>query len=216
MPKRSLLLLLATLLSTPAHAVSITVGWWDNTVPGGVHQIYTQPSFTPFTLNNQNFGPTFWGVLSAGLFDGGWYESAINNVFSTTTGTARIYTTFSGVTVTGDNPITFPTLFQRSENTLPGWTLVEQVFICGAGQLFCDNYINPVGTLIGNDFFTGGRTGNDYMTLTGIAPGQPFNITEVFHIVSSGADAHLAGAILVDPVASVPVPGPVVGAGLPA
>jgi hypothetical protein len=38
-------------------------------------------------------------------------------------------------------------------------------------------------------------------------------ITEVFNITSNAANAHLAGAILVDPAA--PVPGPVVGAGLP-
>jgi hypothetical protein len=33
--------------------------------------------------------------------------------------------------------------------------------------------------------------------------------------VSDSPSAHLAGAILVDPAGSVPVPGPVVGAGLP-
>jgi len=44
-------------------------------------------------------------------------------------------------------------------------------------------------------------------------PSQPFSITEVFHIVSTEANAHLAGAILVEPVA--PMLGPVVGAGLP-
>jgi hypothetical protein len=54
-------------------------------------------------------------------------------------------------------------------------------------------------------------------TLTGISPGQPFTITEVFHIVNDGTECcHLAGAILVDPAATVaPVPGPIVGAGLP-
>jgi hypothetical protein len=54
------------------------------------------------------------------------------------------------------------------------------------------------------------------LTLSGIAPGQPFNITEVFHLVSDGPGAHLAEAILVDPAATVaPVPGPIAGAGLP-
>ncbi len=51
--------------------------------------------------------------------------------------------------------------------------------------------------------------------LSGIVPGQSFNITNVFHIVSNGPGAHLAEAILVGPAGSVPVPGPVVGAGLP-
>jgi hypothetical protein len=80
--------------------------------------------------------------------------------------------------------------------------------------MFCYNYIVGGGTLIGADYFANGRLATDFPTLTGIAPGQPF-IIEVFHLVSNGAGAHLAGAILVDPVAFVPVPGPVVGAGLP-
>jgi hypothetical protein len=102
--------------------------------------------------------------------------------------------------------------FQRNEDPLPGWTLVEQVFVCGA-VLFCDNYIVGGGTPVGSRYFAHGQLATDFTTLTGIAPGQPFNITEVFHLVSDGAGAHLAGAILVDPIA--PVPGPVVGAGLP-
>jgi hypothetical protein len=42
---------------------------------------------------------------------------------------------------------------------------------------------------------------------------SPWRILEVFNITSTAANAHLAGAILVDPFA--PVPGPIVGAGLP-
>ena len=213
MLKRSLLLLLATLLTTPAHAVSITVGWWDNAVGGGVTPIYSQNSGNLFTLNGQWFGPTFAGVLSALETPNGYYESAINNIFATNVGTGRIYTTFSGVMVTGNNPVTLPTIFQRTEDVLPGWTLVEQVFLCANGALFCDNYVVGGGTLVGADAFVNGQLRTDFLTLSGIMPGQPFNITEVFHIVSDGPGAHLAGAILVDPVA--PVPGPVVGAGLP-
>ena len=41
-------------------------------------------------------------------------------------------------------------LIQRNEDALPGWTLVEQVFICGS-VMFCDNYIIGGGTLIGAD-----------------------------------------------------------------
>jgi hypothetical protein len=202
---------LAVAASSAAHAVSITVGWWDNVVGGGVTPIYSQNSGNLFTLN-QMYGPTFGGVLSALVTPDGYFESAINNIFATNVGTGRIYTTFSGV-VTNGNDLTLPTIFQRTEDHLPGWTLVEQAFICADGVLFCDNYIVGGGTLIGYRFFTKGQLGTDFLTLTGIAPGQPFNITEVFHLVSDGPGAHLAGAILVDPVASVP--GPVVGAGLP-
>jgi len=210
--KRSLLLLLAMLLTTPAHAVSITVGWWDHAVGGGVTPIYSQNSGNLFTIQGNILGPTFGGVLSAVLTPNGYYESAINNIFASNVSTGRIYTTFSGVTVTGNNPLTLPTIFQRTEDALPGWTLVEQVFICG-NVMFCDNYIVGGGTGIGADDFVNGQLRTDFLTLSGIMPGQPFNITEVFHIVSDGPGAHLAGAILVDPAASVP--GPVVGAGLP-
>jgi hypothetical protein len=55
-----------------------------------------------------------------------------------------------------------------------------------------------------------------FLDLSAIVPGNPFSITEVFHIVSDGVNpAHLAGAIWVDPAGSVPVPGPIAGAGLP-
>ena len=74
---------------------------------------------------------------------------------------------------------------------MPGWTLVEQVFICG-NVMFCDNYITGGGTPIGADAFVNGQLRTDFLTLSGIAPGQPFNITEVFHIVSDGPGAHLA------------------------
>jgi hypothetical protein len=212
---KKLLLAAALAVAAPsaANAVSITVGWWDNGVVGGVHQIYTQNGTGLFTIQGNIFGPTFGGVLSALETPSGYYESAINNIFANTVGTGRIYTTFSGVTVTGNNPVTLPTIFQRTEDALPGWTLVEQVFLCANGALFCDNYVVGGGTLVGADTFVNGQLRTDFLTLSGIAPGQPFNITEVFHLVSNGPGAHLAGAILVDPAA--PVPGPIAGAGLP-
>jgi hypothetical protein len=212
---KKLLLAAALAVAAPsvANAVSITVGWWDNGAIGGVHQIYTQNGTGLFTIQGNIFGPTFGGVLSALETPTGYYESAINDIFANSVGTGRIYTTFSGVTVTGNNPVTLPTIFQRTEDALPGWTLVEQVFLCANGALFCDNYVVGGGTLVGADTFVNGQLRTDFLTLSGIMPGQPFNITEVFHIVSNGPGAHLAGAILVDPAA--PVPGPIAGAGLP-
>jgi hypothetical protein len=212
MKKLLLAAALAVACPSAANAVSITVGWWDNVVGGGVTPIYSQNSGDLFTIQGNIFGPTFGGVLSALVTPDGYYESAINNIFANNVGTARIYTTFSGVVANG-NDLILPTIFQRTEDHLPGWTLVEQAFICAGGVLFCDNYIVGGGTLVGDRIFTNGQLGTDFLTLTGIAPGQPFNITEVFHLVSDGPGAHLAGAILVDPVAHVP--GPVVGAGLP-
>jgi hypothetical protein len=212
-------LLLAAVLAvaapSAANALSITIGWWNQSSGGGVTPIYSQNSGNLFTLDGHGlpiFG-TFGGVLSALVTPDGYYEAAINNIFATQFETGRIYATFSGITTVG-NQLTLPTIFQRTENALPGWTLVEQVYIC-ANTLFCDDYVVGGGTGIAARTFANGQLGTDFLTLTGIAPGQPFNITEVFHIVSDGPGAHLGGAILVDPVASVPVPGPVVGAGLP-
>ena len=219
---KKLLLAAALAVAAPsaANADSITVGWWDQAqAKSDIHTVYTQSSFNPFTIQGQIFGPSFAGVLSAAHNGNDTYESAINNIFSigNVADTGRIYTTFTDVTFTGNNPVSFPaTLFQRSENTLPGWTLVEQIFICSNGDLFCDNYINPTGTMLASFTFTNGALGTHFLDLSAIAPGNPFSITEVFHIVSDGVNpAHLAGAIWVDPFGSVPVPGPVVGAGLP-
>jgi hypothetical protein len=200
------------LANTNANALAITVGWWNESSGGPVQQVYQQVGGSLFTLNGANFG-SFHGVLSALETSSGYYEAAINDIFATKYDTGRIYVTFSGLWSDG-NTLTLPTIFQRSEDALPGWSLTEQVFICAGGILFCDNNVVGSGTWLGSDPFTGGRLGTDFTTLTGIAPSQPFSITEVFHIVSDGPGAHLAGAILVDPTAA-PVPGPVVGAGLP-
>jgi hypothetical protein len=216
---------LAVAAPSAAKADSIYVGWWDNQLPNnGITTVYWQPSFDLFTIQGALFGPTYAGVLSAqgplGM-SGRYYESAINNIFSigNVPGTARIYTTFNDVIFTGNSPLSFPdTLFQRTENVLPGWTLVEQIFVCANGALYCDNYINPGGTMIAGFTWTSGALGNYFVDLSGIpAPGKPFSITEVFHIVSDGVDqAHLAGAIIASPVGTpAHVPGPVVGAGLP-
>lgn len=88
------------------------------------------------------FGPEFAGVLSALRTPDGFYESAINNIFSVgnVPGTGRIYTSFNDATFTGNSPLSFPeTLFQRTENRLPGWSLTEEIFVCGNGDLYCDN-----------------------------------------------------------------------------
>lgn len=215
--RKFLLAAIFACLTTAANAVTIDVGWWDNIngIASGVTPVYHQDSGALFTRSGYGsnyFGPTFGGVLSA-LAPGNFYEAAINDIFATGVGTARIYVTFSGIT-TVDNALNFPnTLFQRTENALHGWIAAEQIFLCGS-TLFCDNFIVGSGTLIGYQDFVNGTTGNFYQNLSGIAPGQPFSITEVFHLVSDGVEnAHWAGAIVTNPVASVP--GPIVGAGLP-
>src|SRR5262245_6250923 len=225
---KKLLLAAALAVAAPsaAKADAIYVGWWDASVGGGVTQVYHQDSFAPFTITGQQFGPTFSGVLSALRTSGGYYETAINNMFSigNVAGYARIYTTFFGVTYDGNGPLSFPnTLFERSLEppgyTMPGWTLVEKIFIAPDGCGFCDDTpIVGYGTPIAGYNWSGGAYGDSWIELKNIpAPGKPFSITEVFVIVSDGVDqAHLAGAIWSQPFdPPAPVPGPVVGAGLP-
>jgi hypothetical protein len=216
--KRLVLLLSALLLATPAKADSIYVGYGQSPATG-VTTTYHQDSYNQFTLV-QPFGPNFAGVLSALRRPDGFYESAINDIYSigNVAATDRIYTTFNDVTFTGDSPLSFlQTLFMRFENPLPGWTLVEQIFICSNGNLYCDNFINPTGKEIAEFSFTHGAVSTNFVDLSGItAPGNPFSITNVFHIVSDGVDqAHLAGAIWSQPTDPAPVPGPIAGAGLP-
>jgi hypothetical protein len=205
--------------SATAHAESITIGYWDqaNGLNSPIIPIITMPSFDLFTLNGQSFG-TMHGVLSGLRTVGGNYEVAINNIFSTGPGTVRIYATFSGVLAPpGGARFHFPSLFQRTEDPLPGWTVAEQIFVCVNGNLFCDNYLNPTGIMVDNHHFTNGASGNVFTdSVLNFLPGQPFSITEVFHLVSPAAEAHIAGAIWTQPFSTpAPVPGPIVGAGLP-
>ena len=108
-----------------------------------------------------------------------------------------------------------------------GFTVAEQVFICGGGGLFCDNYVTGGGTLIAQDNFRDALR-VDTMTLTGFAPGQPFSITEVLDFTQDRGTFPFApqgdvGATImttavggpVVPGGTVPVPGPIAGAGLP-
>jgi hypothetical protein len=109
-----------------------------------------------------------------------------------------------------------------------GFTVAEQIFICGDSGLFCDNYVTGGGTLIAQDnFHDVPRV--DTMTLAGFAPGQPFSITEVFDFTQDrgtfpfAPQGDVGATIMTTPVGNLqvsgtgpaPVPGPIAGAGLP-
>jgi hypothetical protein len=68
-------------------------------------------------IKNPHTLPTFC-YFRACAWTNGYYESVINNIFANNVGTARIYTTFSGITTVG-NQLTLPTIFQRNEDALP-------------------------------------------------------------------------------------------------
>jgi hypothetical protein len=218
-PKRSLLLLLATLIVTPAQAVTVNIGFFEESSG----QTVVRPLFT-----------TGEGVHSSGpiyQYTGNWggdliwkadsvaniYEFVATDIFNTRPDTIRFYATFSGIT-TPASQLTIPSYFEGQ--TQPGATVVDQVFICGASAaLFCDNYpgLGNQGTFLGGHTFL--STADLDATLTGMAPGSPYDITLVLHFASSlNTNDNLIdlGAVnLVDPHAVSPVPGPIVGAGIP-
>jgi hypothetical protein len=218
--KRSLLLLFATLLAMPARAETVTIGVWD---PAAYNTNAVVPYFTTGpalnTLKNQFFG-TFGGnsaTVAFGNPDGTTtYEFAIEDVFATTVDTARIYASWTGIT-SPLGQLTIPTTFQVNEGPNSGFSITEQTFICGAGTLFCDNYIVGGGTPLGAQAFPGAALGTFTPTFDALAPGSPYTITEVFHLVYNGGSplGDVGGAILATPTDPAPVPGPIVGAGLP-
>jgi hypothetical protein len=156
-----------------------------------------------------------------GVEPGHQHELAVNDVFSSFNDTARFYATFQGVT-TPFPQLTIPTIFQAS-SIQPAVTIVDQAYVCPAGSaLFCDDYpgLGNQGTGFGAQSWN--TTGTTFPTLSAIAPGSPYDITLVIHIASSlnaslGDFVDLASAVVVQPhdEGPHPVPGPIVGAGLP-
>jgi hypothetical protein len=219
-PKRSLLLLFATLLAMPARAETVTIGVWDPAAYGTnavVPYFTTGPAFN--VLTNQFFG-TFGGnsatVASTNANGTTTYEFAIDDIFATQPDTARIYATWSGIT-TPVPQLSIPSIFQVNEGPVPGFTIATQLFICG-NVLFCDNYITGGGTLLGSQIFPSAQPGTTFPTFNTTAPGSPYSLTEVFTVAytPSGVLGDVGGAILATPVdPPAAVPGPIVGAGLP-
>jgi hypothetical protein len=221
MPKRSLLLLLATFFATPAHADTVTIGVWDPAAYGTnavVPYFTTGPALN--TLKNQFFG-TFGGNSSTVAFgnaDGTTtYEFAIDDIFATQPDTARIYATWTGIT-TPTPQLTIPSIFQVNEGPNSGFTIATQLYICSDGALFCDDYVTGGGTPLGTQIFSGAALGTTSPTFSTIAPGSPYSLTEVFTVVYNGGGplGDVGGAILATPAdPPSPVPAPIVGAGLP-
>jgi hypothetical protein len=215
------LLLASTLLApTTASAVTVNIGFFEESSG--------QTSVTPlFTTGEGSFSTGNSGIYQ---YTGNWggellwsansvtntYEFIATDIFNTVPDTVRFYATFSGVTTPAPQ-LKMPAYFEGQ--TQPGATVVDQVFICPAGSaLFCDNYpgLGGQGTGVGSHSFL--STSDLNTTLSAVAPGSPYDITLVIHIASSlntNDDLINLGAVnLVDPQAQ-PVPGPVVGAGLP-
>ena len=247
---KKLVLVLTTFLVTPALADTVTIGWWDKSIAGPVTTLSaTSGPITPTSpivdviahplLLGSGFGfaqlvamviPPTGNILSGGL--GGpapTFQFSFSDGFAPPQGgNIRLYATWQGALTSG-NSITLPSRLAIDE--MPpgsnGFTVAEQIFICGGGGLFCDNYVTGGGTLIAQDNFRDVLR-VDTMTLTGFAPGQPFSITEVFDFTQDrgtfpfAPQGDVGATIMTTPVGipvpgpgTVPVPGPVAGAGLP-
>src|ERR1700730_10396700 len=152
----SKLLVTTALLSGPASADTLTIGYWDQALGGGVTPIASSPGTTIQLINpllGTGFGFGQFTTLlipaaNSGLPNPGGtptFETAWNNGFVPPQGgTIRLYGSWQGALTSG-NPISLPTIFQTNEmpGGTNGFTVAEQVFICGAGQVFCDNFAAP-------------------------------------------------------------------------
>jgi hypothetical protein len=174
--------------------------------------------------------PPTGNILSGGLSGAGpTFQFSFNNGFAPPQGgNIRLYATWQGALTSGGST-TLPSRFATNEmpSGINGFTVAEQVFICGGGGLFCDNYVTGGGTLIAQDNFHDALRVYT-MTLTSFAPGQPFSITEVFDFTQDrgtfpfAPQGNVGATIMTTPVGgAVPLPGtasapgPIAGAGLP-
>jgi hypothetical protein len=230
----SKLFVTTALLSGSARADTLTLGYWDASMGGPVTAIASSAGTTIQLINpllGSGFGFGQFTTLLIPAANSGLpnpegvptFETAWNNGFVPPQGgTIRLYGSWQGA-LTNGNSLTLPTIFQTNEmpGGTNGFTVAEQVFICGAGHVFCDNFAAPGGTLVGMDVFQDVlRT--DFVTLTGLAPGQPFTINEVFTFsqdrccIPGLPQGNVGAAILTTPFdVAVAVPGPLAGAGLP-
>jgi hypothetical protein len=217
------------LTAVHADTASMSFGFWDNDGTfAGVQPVTTVPtSATPFNISNFFLGNAWGGNASlVGDAATNTYELSLDNVFDdagmpgrSNTSQARFYATFQGVT-TSAGQLTLPTFFGVPESQ-PGWAVTGEVFTCPAGSaLFCDNYITGGGTGLGNSNFGLGQTGTQQVTLAGLAPSQPFDVTliEAFDRNGSPIVGDVGGFTVTAINSPIPpphaVPAPVVGTGL--
>jgi hypothetical protein len=210
----SKLLVTTALLSGSARADTIVIGEWDSRLGGGVvpilsgtNSIQAEHFILPGDLAAANINALL--INSPGSI---YREFAVDNLFNDVGGdTIRLYASFF-VTSGPSGHITMPSLFQTVEFQ-PGWTIATQIFTCRS-TLFCDNNIVGGGTLVGEQIFT--APGSFTPTFTANVHSPSFVITEVIQFTNdlTAAPGDVSGAILTQPDA-MPVPGPIVGAGLP-
>jgi hypothetical protein len=245
------LLLATTLLSTPALADTVTIGYFDPSPQANmagiqiigsasgafpIVQLTGLPVFpnTPPQDPSTSFGfdqilamviPPGGNNLSGGL--GGpnpTFEFTFNDGFAPPQGgTSYLYATWQG-TLTGNPMITLPTKWGTIETPqigTPSFTVTTQVLVCNTPNPFCGPFVGGIAQqgFGGQDAFSNGLRIDD-TTLSATLPGQQFKITEVFAFTGGThppfAQGDVGALIMTTPVNQMnPVPGPIVGTGLP-
>jgi hypothetical protein len=228
---KKLVLVLATLLATPAHADTLTLGYADLALGGSVVTLASSPGTQIQLIDvllGSGFGLGQFTTLLIPQPGGGSpaFETAWNDGFVPPQGgTIRLYGSWQGA-VTSNNMIKLPSTFMTDEMPagVNGFSVTEQIFICkNAGDVFCDNFSDGAGDgkLISTHSFSD-QLRTDNVTLNTLTLGQPFTINEVFTFSQDRCcnpdlpQGDVGAAIITQPVGkAVNVPGPIVGAGLP-
>jgi hypothetical protein len=213
----SKLLVTTALLSGPAAADTLTWGFLDSSTGGNIVQFASSPG-TMILVNRPLLGSGFgFDQIDSFLVHNAngttTFDSGFNNGFVPQQGSAiKLYSSWQGA-VTSDNQLSLPTFYNMVENTSVGFVVTEQVFLCDGSQVFC----GAGSQLLGSQTLT--SLGQVVDTLTGIAPGQPFTINEVFTFSQTCCNTFPLGdagaGMGTTPYALDSAPGPVVGAGLP-
>jgi hypothetical protein len=208
--KFGLVLAAATGLATTisgAKADTVSVGW-STSLAGPVTNFAGSPGFTSGpgsasfsgAIAGTSFTTQSGGIASPLLGLPALLDSNSINVSSATGGEIFIWVTDSGISapLTGTQPFA-STL---TSNTLTGaiTKLTLQTFFDAGNGVFTDT------TSLGSQSFT--TTGTATVQTNIPLSGNPYSVTAVYDVVSSGAGS-------VNATINVAVPGPIVGAGLP-
>jgi len=194
MKKMLSMAVLGLTLAAPAKASSITVFDTSTVFPT---QIIAQNEFV-------GYGPIFFtggtsgGVLSA-FHNGNTYELAANNVSNTITDTLNIYALWQGIT-SPTGLLTVDTMMATDEYGAPGWTLSEVVYI--NGKIITQNTQTSLVAAPDQTFQ--------------VPVGIPFDLQLQLQYVSGPFNGDFGSYVIATLEAPHPVPGPIVGTGIPA
>jgi hypothetical protein len=135
-------------------------------------------------------------------------------------GTIYLYATWQGTFVGGPS-ITLPTTWATTEMPVVqnGYTVTSQVLVCNTPNPFCGPFVggvNPPDGFAGQDQFVD-MLRVDNVVLSSTLPAPQFKITEVFAFSgNAGPPQGDVGAFQETTLVNAsPVPGPIVGAGVP-